>query len=363
VTYRKLIWACLLAMALPIAQADAQFQDPRVLGGTLIRDLQPIYPNQEEAAPSTVKVAQSGFIFLNFPTDARRAALGDAGTGLLGDGPGAIFMNPGLLGFAQSREVFLTHAEWIADTKHTVAGVVMQFEGIPGSIGVGFITHDSGAINGTSINGDPTSQGFRETGPISTTDYALSAGWGFQITDRFSVGGMLRYAHQGLPLPGGQSLDLSAVSVDLGTYFNTGFRNTVLAMSIRNFSEEKEFQRERFELPRDYRLGVVIDAISMYGRTPVPHHFDVVVEIDSPIDFDERWLFGTEYRYKRPDQSLGFALRGGYKVGHDTEDYSVGGGISFANEEGRGVRADYAYKHFLSEFFSAVQMFTVAVTF
>ena len=83
----------------------------------------------------------------------------------------------------------------------------------------------------------------------------------------------------------------------------------------------------------------------------------------SPMDFDERWLFGTEYRYKRPDQSIGFALRGGYKMNHDTEDYSFGGGINFSNEDGRGVRADYAYKHFTSEFFDAVQMFTVAVTF
>lgn len=360
--YRKLIWVCLLAMALPMAQADAQFVDPRVLGGTLIRDLGPTYPNQEEVRPSAVKVAQSGLIFLGFPTDARRAALADAGTGLVGDGPGAIFLNPGLLGFAFNREVFFTHAEWIADTKHDVGGVVMQFEGIPGSFGVGFITHDSGSINGTAIDPNPASKGFTDTGTFSTTDYALSAGWGFQITDRFSVGAMLRLGHQELPLPSG-SADINAIGVDLGTYFNTGFRNMVLAMSVRNFSEEKEYQRERFELPRAFRLGLVIDAISMGGNTPVPHHFDIIAEIDSPIDFDERWLFGTEYRYKRPDQSIGFALRGGYKFNHDTEDYSLGGGINWANEEGRGFRADYAYKHFLTEFFDAVQMFTVAVTF
>jgi len=363
VKYRKLIWACLLAMALPLAQADAQFEDPRVLGGTLIRDLRPIYDNQEEAHPSGVKVAQSGLVFLNFPADARRAALGDAGVGLLGDGPGAVFLNPGMLGFAHQREVFFTHAEWIANTKHDVGGVVAQFQGIPGSFALGFITHDSGSINGTAINADPSSIGFTETGQFSTTDYAISGGWGFQITDRFSVGAMLRLAHQELPLPGNQSADLNAIAVDLGTYFNTGFRNMVLAMSIRNFSEEKEYQRERFELPRAYRLGLVIDVVSMYGSTPVPHHLDFLAEIDSPMDFDERWLFGTEYRYKRPDQSIGFALRGGYKMNHDTEDYSFGGGINFSNEDGRGVRADYAYKHFTSEFFDAVQMFTVAVTF
>ena len=363
--YRNLIWVCLLAFAMPVAQTYAQFVDPRVLGGDLIRDLQPIYPNQEEAAPSTVKVGQSGLIFLSFPTDARRGAMADAGVGLLGDGPGAIFLNPGLLGYVHGREAFFSHVEWIADTKHSTAGVIWQFPNLPGSFAIGGITHDSGTINGTSINSDPTSLGFNETGEFSTTDYALSGGWGFQITDRFAVGAMVRFAHQDLGTASGASgaASLNAVAVDLGTYFNTGFRNMVIAMSVRNFSEEKEFLRERFELPRAFRLGTVIDVVSMWGNTPVPHHFDFIAEIDSPIDFDERILLGAEYRFKRPDQSIGFALRGGYKVNHDTEDFSMGGGISFKTESETGVRVDYAFKHFNGAFFDPVQMVTAAVSF
>jgi len=366
VKHRNLIWLCLLALVLPVSQADAQFVDPRVLDdGERIRDLQPIYPNQEEVAPSGVKVAQSGLIFLSFPTDARRGAMADAGVGLLGDGPGAVFLNPGLLGYVHTKEAFFSHVEWIADTKHSSAGFVFQLGNAPGSFAVGGITHDSGEINGTAINPDPTSLGFRETGTFSTTDYALSVGWGFQITDRFSVGTMARYAHQDLGSAAGASGDASinAISFDLGTYFNTGFRNLVIAMSVRNFSEEKEFLRERFELPRAFRLGSVIDLISMWGNTPVPHHFDLLFEIDSPIDFDERLLFGAEYRFKRPDQALGFALRGGWKVNHDTEDYSLGGGVSYQTEGGAGVRIDYAFKHFNGAFFDPVQMISGAITF
>lgn len=365
--YRRMIWACLVAFALPAAQADAQFVDPRVLDdGTKIRDLGPKYPNQEEVAPSGVKVGQSGLVFLGFPTDARRAAMADAGVGLLGDAAGGIFLNPGLLGYAHQTEVFITHAEWIAETKHDVGGVVFQIPNIRGSFAVGFITHDSGSINGTVIDGDPTGAGFTETGSFSVDNMALSAGWGFQITDRFSVGAMLRYATQDLGKvsalgQGKVGADVSAIAMDLGTYFNTGFRNTVLAMSVRNFSEEKEFLRESFELPRSFRLGVVVDAISMYGSTPVPHHLDIVAEIDSPIDFDERVLVGAEYSFKRPDQSIGFALRGGYKHNHDTESFSLGGGILFKNESGKGVRVDYAYKNF--KLFDPVQMFTVGASF
>lgn len=356
--YRNLIWVCLLGVAMLAGQANAQFQDPRVLGGPFIRDLEPIYPNQEEVAPSGVKVAQSGLIFLSFPVDARRGAMADAGVGLLGDGPGAVFLNPALLGYVHEKEVFVSHVEWIAETKHTTAGLIFQFNNVPGTFALGGITHDSGDINGTAIDANPLSVGFRETSTFSTTDWAFSGGYGVQITDRFSVGANLRYATQDLNVE-----SVSAISIDIGTYFNTGFRNAAIAMSVRNFSEEKEFLRERFELPRAFRLGAVIDVISMWGNTPVPHHFDFLAELDSPIDFDERWLFGAEYRFKRPDQSLGFALRGGYKVNHDTEDFSLGAGVSFQTEGGAGVRADYAYKNFDGAFFDPVQMVTFAVSF
>ena len=368
---RMVIWACLLAVTLLATQADAQFVDPRVLGGELIRDLQPTYPNQEETAASGVKVGQSGFIFLAFPTDARRAAMADAGAGLIGVAPGALFLNPGLLGFIQDRQAFYTHAEWIADTKHDVVGVAMKFPNAPGTFGLGLITHDAGEINGTAIDSNPASQGFTEKGTFTTTNYALSLGWGFQITDRFSVGAMARYAHQDLGsstvLTAGtsqtRSNDASAISVDLGTYFNTGFRNLVIAMSVRNFSQEKEFQRERFELPRAFRLGFVFDVVSMMGNTPGPHYLDLLTEIDSAINFDERTLVGLEYRFKRPTSALGFALRGGYKNNHDTEDYSFGGGINYMTESGKGIRIDYAYKHFNTAFFDAVQIVSAGISF
>ena len=368
---RNIIWVCLLAFVLSGVQANAQFEDPRVLGGEKIRDLEPIFPNQEEVRPSGVKSAQSGFVFLAFSTDARRAAMADAGAGLIGDASGALFLNPGLLGFVHERQAFITHAKWIFETNHQVAGAVFKLPNAPGTFGVGFITHNAGEMNGTAINPDPASQGFTETGTFTTTNYALSAGWGFQITDRFSVGAMARFAHQGLGsstvfVAGNRetrSNDLNAFAVDIGTYFNTGFRNLVIAMSVRNFSQEKEFQRERFELPRSFRLGFVFDLISMAGRTPAPHHLSLATEIDSPINFDERTLVGLEYRFKHATSAMGFALRGGYKHNHDLEDYSFGGGIDYKTEAGKGVRIDYAFKHFNTSFADPVQIVSAAISF
>ena len=136
-------------------------------------------------------------------------------------------------------------------------------------------------------------------------------------------------------------------------------------MSVRNFSPggESQFQREHFELPRSFRLGFVFDLISMAGRTPAPHHLNLVTEIDSPIDFDERTLVGLEYRFKQATSAMGFALRGGYKHNHDLEDYSFGGGIDYKTESEKGVRIDYAFKHFNTSFADPVQIVSAAISF
>ena len=88
-----------------------------------------------------------------------------------------------------------------------------------------------------------------------------------------------------------------------------------------------------------------------------------MTEIDSSIDFDERTLLGLEYRFKRPTSSLGFALRGGYKTRHDTEDYSLGGGINYHTESGKGVSIDYAFKHFNGSFFDPAQILSASISF
>ena len=83
----------------------------------------------------------------------------------------------------------------------------------------------------------------------------------------------------------------------------------------------------------------------------------------NPIDFDERINLGLEYRFAQPGASMSFALRGGYKTNHDTEDYSFGGGIRFKNETGKGFRIDYAFRHFNGDFFDSVNIISGGITF
>jgi hypothetical protein len=348
-----------------VAVVDAQQTDP-------LRDRQQILPDggAEEDNPIFIKVGQAGFTFMKLPTNARNAALGDAGVGQIGSGAAGVFLNPATLAFFEGREAFATHVEWIAGTKAEVIGAAFNLQG-RGTIGIGFQTYDAGTFNATSIDTDPAGNGFTNDGTFSTSNYAITAGYGLKITDRFAIGANFKLAHQdlgnGSVLVGGNLTTISnsknAFAFDLGTYFNTGFRNTVLAMSVQNFSQELTYQRESFELPRNIRLGVLVDVLSIAGNTPVPHHLNLAFDITNPVDFDEQVLAGLEYTFQAAGSPLGFSGRGGYKTNHDTESFSFGGGLKYLTEAGKGLKIDYAYKKFDANFFSSVHVVTAAIDF
>lgn len=336
-----------------------------------IRDLQPILPDggSEELNPAFIKVGQSGFAFLKLPTNARSAALAGAGTGMIGSAAG-VFTNPATLAFFDGREAFFTYVSWIANTKSQVAGAALNIPG-RGTFGVGFVTYDAGTFNGTAIDPDPTGEGFTDTGTFTTSNYAFSVAYGLKITDRFSVGANVKLASQNLGtgnvLIGGNRTTVdnskTAFAVDLGTYFNTGFRNTVLAMTVQNYSQELTYQRESFELPRNIRLGLLVDVLSMMGNLPVPHHLNLAFDVTNPVDFDEQVLIGLEYAFQAAGSPIGFSGRAGWKTNHDTESFAFGGGLKYLTESGRGVKIDYAYKLFDSNYFSSVHVISGAVDF
>lgn len=361
---RLLVLGLFVASVL-VAIADAQQIDP-------LRERQQILPDggAEEDNPIFVKVGQAGFTFMKIPTNARNAALADAGVGQIGSGAAGVFLNPATLAFLEGREAFATHVEWIANTKSEVVGAAINIPG-RGTIGLGFQTYDAGEFNRTTIDTDPSGAGFTDGGKFSTSNYALTAGYGMKITDRFAIGANIKLAHQdlgtGQVLVGGNLTNISnsknAFAVDLGTYFNTGFRNTVLAMSVQNFSQELTYQRESFELPRNIRLGVLVDVLSMAGNTPVPHHLNLAFDVTNPVDFDEQVLAGLEYTFQAAGSPFGFSGRAGYKTNHDTESFSAGGGLRYLTEAGKGLKLDYAFKKFDSNFFSSVHIITAAIDF
>ncbi|MSS70535.1 MAG: PorV/PorQ family protein [Candidatus Latescibacteria bacterium] len=336
------------------------------------RQRDPVLPGvgfEQYPEPILVKVAQAGFKFLDYPIGARSASLAGAVSTVPGDAH-SVFWNPAGLGFLKGGEAFGGYSKWIADIKYNYGGFAYNVNGV-NAFGFGLMTVDNGTIQGTRIN-TKAPDGFQDTNTFKPKEYYATFAYARKVTDRFSVGGALKYAHQDL----GQSNILnplnqpvvvgnkdSKVAFDLGTYFNTGFRTVTLGVNVNNFAKTVNYQGENFELPRRVAFAFSADLLTLGNHKSEKQKLGFMMDVEKPLDFSERILTAVEYLYAAPKSPFGVALRVGYRFKHDTETYSVGAGLKFKTSGGRGISFDYAYKQFNKSYFSGVQTMSGSVMF
>ena len=300
------------------------------------------------------KLAQTGFQFLSVGADARAMAMGGAMT-TTDWGSGALFFNPA--GMAQMPVAFdlaASQNRWIADIQHNAFSMAVNpASGILGVFGVSLFSVDYGEIEGTVVRDNEL--GYIETGTFSPSAIALGVGYARAISDRFSVGGHIKYVGQQLGksvIPEGDSLlvekNLSfATAVDFGTIFKTGFRSVTFGMSVRNFSNEIKFEQESFQLPLIFRIGISANVFDLFGLQSRSQSMHLYVDASHPRAFGEQVNVGMEY-------SLFDALfvRGGYWGNYDERGLTYGFGVRLL-----GLDFDYAFTPF--GVFGDVQQFTI----
>ncbi len=282
--------------------------------------------------------------FLKLPTHARMTALGEAGVGVIGSGQ-AILYNPAGLAFMEGREVYLTYVDWISGTRNYVAGVSSHVPRI-------------GAFGLSAVNFD---WGTQEIG-----DYAISVAYGGMITNRISVGTTLKLIHVNSP---GEDHKQNVFAFDLGAYFTTGLRNTVIATGVENLSTSGLGEPEQWELPKNVRLGVLLDLIALTNIGLLPHNLDLVVDVNNPNDSNDGFYtdIGIEYTYIHQtaiDNMLGFSLRTGQRKrsGSISSANTLGIGV-LLKTHGIGLKVDYTSKFFKSVFDERVHILSVAFGF
>ncbi len=359
---------CLMTAGLLLAGIGVSY------GADIPRQRDPILPGtglENYPAPILIKVGQAGFKFLDYPIGARPAALAGAFSTVAGD-PHSVFWNPAGLAFIKGRsgEAFGGYTKWIADTNYSYGGFAYNLNGV-NAFGFGFMTVDNGTIQGTKINAKAT-DGFEFTTPFKVNEYYASFAYARKITDRFSVGGALKVAHQDLgnanilnPLNQVQSVADKATKLafDLGTYFDTGFRTVTLGLDVNNYARTVSYQGENFELPRRVAFAFSTDVLTLSNHRNENQKLTFMIDVEKPLDFNERVLTALEYLYRAPKAPFGVALRAGYRFNHDTETYSVGAGLKFKTSGGRGISFDYAYKQFNKNYFTGVQTMSGSVMF
>jgi hypothetical protein len=324
-------------------------------------------------AQENQKLAQTGFQFLSVVSDARAAAMAEAMTSLE-LGSSALFFNPaGMADMANFIDVTASINQWIADIKHQTFSVAIRpAKGDYGVLGFSVQYVDYGEFYGTRVN-TTVPLGYDDTGIFKLNALALGVGYAKQLTDRFSVGGQVRWVRQDLgesmiavnirpdttdPTGNRRIADTAYVSnkmtplvFDFGTQFRTGIKSLVFGMSVRNFSKDMKYSAEGFQAPLVFTLGISMNLLDLLEELPLQQSLYMSIDASHYSDHPEQMKVGLEYRLMNT-----FSLRGGYANDNGGNGWSFGIGVSQF-----GFAFDYAYTPF--GVFDKIQRVTARFSF
>lgn len=309
-----------------------------------------------------VKLAQSGFNFLNVSTDAAAGAMGDAVNSLSGysgaltHNPATMAEMPGLLNMNAGVNSF------IADIKYLSFNAILSpWSGDYGVIGLSFQSVDYGDVLGTAVWNN--SKGYIDTGTMEPSALVVGIGYAKMLSDRFGVGAQVKFAYQSLGKSVIPSSDVysvkqnvaNAVAFDFGTIFKTGIKSLAFGMSVRNFSKEIKYEEEAFELPLLFTVGISANIFDFLAIPSSEQSFIISCDATHPRSHPEQIKLGAEYQFMKL-----IALRGGYITGEDEDGLTFGLGVS---SSGLGISSanfavDYSYTPY--GVFNYVQKITVS---
>ena len=306
------------------------------------------------AAFGQAKLAQTGFNFLSVGTDARATGMGEAFTTMQGSSVSMLYNPAGLAGIGSFVDLSINHMNWIADIAYLTGTVAFSpYEGRYGVIGVSFMNIDYGDFNFTQVANNE--QGYLDIeGWPSPHAYVIGVGYGKALSDQFSIGGQIKYAHQSL----GQSVvpiyrtvvdalgqphqdttydqrdyAVGTLAFDFGTMFKTGLKSLAFGVAINNFAPEIKYERESFQLPLSFKFGVSMNVLDFIPEIGEDHAFLVAIDAVHPRSFDEFLNIGSEYSFMKT-----VMFRVGYITGHP--DYGLTAGIGLQK---MGVAVDYSF--------------------
>ncbi|MBN2364934.1 MAG: PorV/PorQ family protein [Calditrichaeota bacterium] len=277
------------------------------------------------------KAGTTGFVFLEIPVTARSMAMGEAGITLPDAQAEGLFLNPALVAYTQSKfSINLTYSEWYVETSHQALGLTYQIPGV-GTLGLQFIYFDFGEIQKTR-NLYPNRGEFGEyfdMGTYTAGAFATGLTYSRRLTDKFSFGTTFKYVRETIDIEHADN-----IIMDIGFYYNTGFRSLRIGAFLKDFGLEAKYVNEKFKMPQQLKFGLSYDLL---GGLESPTHVTFLAEAIHPNDAAERVHFGMEAILM--DLVI---FRGGYKLGYDDENLSLGAGLRL-NIMNKTAGIDVAY--------------------
>ncbi len=325
---------------------------------------------QAQFASDTRTVTRAGTAaaeFLSIPIGARATAMGNAISASVDD-PTAIYWNPaGLAGLMQG-SFAAEYAQWLADISVNYVAIAAPLG--TGAIGVGVTAVRTPEMEETTVE---QQEGTGRT--FTAASYAIALSYARALTDRFSVGGSVKYITERISYS-----TASGLALDIGTLFVTPFWGIRLGAAITNFgtkmrmqgddlltivdidpnsqgnntSNRAELRTDPFDLPLTMRIGLAGEVFRGNGS-----RLTLAVDALSPSNSSQYVNVGAELGL------LGdlVLLRGGYSelfLTDSAHTFSLGGGLRYRFGP-LNVRMDYAYEGW--RYFDGVNRFTLMVAF
>ncbi len=319
-------------------------------------------------AYSQQKLAQTGFGFLGVGTDARATGMGEAFTTVEGASTALLYNPAGLAGLSTYVDLSMNNLKWIADIKYLSGTIACApFDGKYGVLGVSVLNVNYGEFKFTRVANNE--QGYVDIeGWPKPSAFVVGLGYGKSLSSQFSVGGQIKYAHQSL----GKSFvpeykmvidtagnsrrdttlvardyDVGVLAFDFGTIYKTGLKSLAFGVSVNNFSREIRYERENFQLPLSFKIGISMNLMDLVPGLADDHSLFVSVDAVHPRSYAEFLNIGGEYTYGNI-----LALRVGYITHHP--DYGLTAGLGVRKF---GVAVDYSFMP--HKVFNDIQRFSV----
>jgi len=302
------------------------------------------------SAETFAKTGTAGLQFLKLGIDARAIGMAEAYTAVTND-ISSVYWNPAGLALNPHNQLLFSHTEYVANIRH-------EFFAISRISSIGTFAFFASALHMDWMDvyiedsfDIPTGEEF--------TCYDLAAGLTYanSFTDKFAFGFTAKFLREKL-----DEYAVDGMSVDLGSLYNTGWKNVTIGMSLRNFGPNMKFELDNdddgefdedpfdlldndgdglidedreeidFKIPMNFSLGVSADIY----RVDDNNFLIGSVQLDNCVDRKETYNLVFEY-------TMGtFKIRSGYQFEYDAAGYSGGFGwtipTSFAI-----INIDYAY--------------------
>ncbi len=249
-----------------------------------------------------------GFNFLKVSPGARNAGMGDVGTSVSTSLFG-VYFNPAATAQSSGSAIGFMHHEGIFDTRREFIGGTTQMFG--GVVAAGFDYFKVGSLEQRL---GPSEE---PIGIFDAQDMLLFAGYSRKFSPKFAAGVTAKYAAEKI-----ESRTADAVMFDAGVQF-TPMEKTTLGLALRHMGSKPKFGEDEIELPLTFAGGASVDVNNLI----------FAAEVTAPKESDVRFNIGAEKTFAKM-----VAVRGGYKIGYDEEDFAAGIGFKKSMWE-----IDYAF--------------------